>query len=255
MTNDRTSGTHSSTARCPTNPIEVAPASSRFRRALAVEEAPVRSRAGRARRRDRSGRPCRLAAARDRRGDRRHSRRGRRRRARQRRDRRPRRLHGARGDTHRPSTLRRAGRLPLQRRPHEPHARPRDRDARGGRRRARCGHGRAGARRVRAAARRRWRLAKTRRYACVVALGAIVRGETPHFDYVASEAASGLQLAAIETGIPVAFGVLTVDTVEQGEARIDRAADAVRTAPRDGRRVRPASGQRPRQASPEPRRR
>jgi 6,7-dimethyl-8-ribityllumazine synthase len=73
-------------------------------------------------------------------------------------------------------------------------------------------------------------LAKTRRYACVVALGAVVRGETPHFDYVAAEAASGLQLAAIETGVPVAFGVLTVDTVEQGEARIDRAADAVRTA-------------------------
>jgi 6,7-dimethyl-8-ribityllumazine synthase len=73
-------------------------------------------------------------------------------------------------------------------------------------------------------------LAKTRRYACVVALGAIVRGETPHFDYVASEAASGLQLAGIETGVPVAFGVLTVETVEQGEARIDRAADAVRTA-------------------------
>ena len=73
-------------------------------------------------------------------------------------------------------------------------------------------------------------LAKTRRYACIVALGAIVRGETPHFDYVASECASGLQLAAIETGIPVAFGVLTVDTVEQGEARISRAADAVRSA-------------------------
>src|SRR5205085_917799 len=73
-------------------------------------------------------------------------------------------------------------------------------------------------------------LAKTRRYACVVALGAIVRGETPHFDYIASEAASGLQLAAIETGIPVSFGVLTVDTVEQGEARIDRAADAVLSA-------------------------
>jgi 6,7-dimethyl-8-ribityllumazine synthase len=73
-------------------------------------------------------------------------------------------------------------------------------------------------------------LAKTRRYACVVALGAIVRGETPHFDYVASEAASGLQLAAIETGIPVAFGVLTVDTVEQADARIGRAADAVRSA-------------------------
>ena len=73
-------------------------------------------------------------------------------------------------------------------------------------------------------------LAKTRRYACIVALGAIVRGQTPHFDFVASEAASGLQLAAIETGIPVAFGVLTVETVEQGEARIERAADAVRTA-------------------------
>jgi 6,7-dimethyl-8-ribityllumazine synthase len=73
-------------------------------------------------------------------------------------------------------------------------------------------------------------LAKTRRYACIVALGAIVRGETPHFDYIASEAASGLQLAGIETGVPVAFGVLTVETVEQGEARIDRAADAVHSA-------------------------
>jgi 6,7-dimethyl-8-ribityllumazine synthase len=73
-------------------------------------------------------------------------------------------------------------------------------------------------------------LAKTRRYACIVALGAIVRGETPHFDFVAAESASGLQLAAIETGVPVAFGVLTVDTVAQAEARIDKAADAVRTA-------------------------
>jgi 6,7-dimethyl-8-ribityllumazine synthase len=73
-------------------------------------------------------------------------------------------------------------------------------------------------------------LAKTRRYACVVALGAIVRGETPHFDYIASEAASGLQLAAIETGVPVSFGVLTLETAEQGEARIGRAADAVHSA-------------------------
>jgi 6,7-dimethyl-8-ribityllumazine synthase len=73
-------------------------------------------------------------------------------------------------------------------------------------------------------------LAKTRRYACVVALGAVVRGETPHFEYVAGEAASGLQLAAIETGIPVAFGLLTVESVEQAEARIHRAADAVRSA-------------------------
>jgi len=73
-------------------------------------------------------------------------------------------------------------------------------------------------------------LAKTRRYACIVALGCVVRGETPHFDFVAGEAASGLQLAAIETGVPVAFGVLTTDTVEQAEARIDRAADVVRGA-------------------------
>jgi 6,7-dimethyl-8-ribityllumazine synthase len=73
-------------------------------------------------------------------------------------------------------------------------------------------------------------LAKTRRYSCVVALGCVIRGETPHFDYVASEAASGLQLAALETGVPVAFGVLTCETVEQAEARVGRAADAVRSA-------------------------
>jgi 6,7-dimethyl-8-ribityllumazine synthase len=73
-------------------------------------------------------------------------------------------------------------------------------------------------------------LAKTRRYVCVVALGCVIRGETPHFEYVAAEAASGLQLAALETGIPVAFGVLTVESREQAEARVDRGADAVRTA-------------------------
>jgi len=73
-------------------------------------------------------------------------------------------------------------------------------------------------------------LAKTRRYACIVALGAVVRGETPHFDFVAQECASGLQLAGIETGVPVSFGVLTVDTVEQAEARIPKAADFVRSA-------------------------
>jgi 6,7-dimethyl-8-ribityllumazine synthase len=73
-------------------------------------------------------------------------------------------------------------------------------------------------------------LAKTRRYACIVALGAIVRGETPHFEYVASECASGLQLAGIETGVPVTFGVLTVENVAQAEARIEKAAEAVRSA-------------------------
>jgi 6,7-dimethyl-8-ribityllumazine synthase len=73
-------------------------------------------------------------------------------------------------------------------------------------------------------------LGKTRRYSCIVALGCVIRGETAHFDYVAGEAASGLQLAALETGVPVAFGVLTVDTVEQAEARADKGAEAVRTA-------------------------
>ncbi len=73
-------------------------------------------------------------------------------------------------------------------------------------------------------------LAKTRRYSCIVALGAVIRGETPHFEYVASEAASGLQLAGIETGVPVAFGVLTVENEEQARERLDKGAEAVRTA-------------------------
>jgi 6,7-dimethyl-8-ribityllumazine synthase len=73
-------------------------------------------------------------------------------------------------------------------------------------------------------------LAKTRRYSCIVALGAVIRGETPHFEYVASEAASGLQLAGLETGVPVAFGVLTTDSEEQARARLAKGAEAVRTA-------------------------
>jgi 6,7-dimethyl-8-ribityllumazine synthase len=73
-------------------------------------------------------------------------------------------------------------------------------------------------------------LAKTRRFACIVALGCVIRGDTPHFDYVSSEAASGLQLAALETGVPVSFGVLTLDRVEQAEARVGKGAEAVRSA-------------------------
>ncbi|HEY4236943.1 MAG TPA: 6,7-dimethyl-8-ribityllumazine synthase [Gaiellaceae bacterium] len=73
-------------------------------------------------------------------------------------------------------------------------------------------------------------LAKTRRYSCVIALGCVVRGETAHFEYVAGEAASGLQLAGLETGVPVAFGVLTVDTTDQAEARVDKGGDAARAA-------------------------
>jgi 6,7-dimethyl-8-ribityllumazine synthase len=73
-------------------------------------------------------------------------------------------------------------------------------------------------------------LAKTRRFACIVALGCVIRGDTPHFDYVSSEAASGLQLAALETGVPVSFGVLTLDRVDQAEARVGKGAEAVRSA-------------------------
>jgi len=73
-------------------------------------------------------------------------------------------------------------------------------------------------------------LAKTRRFACIVALGCVIRGDTPHFDFVASEAASGLQLAALETGVPIAFGVLTLERADQAEARLDKGAEAVRTA-------------------------
>jgi 6,7-dimethyl-8-ribityllumazine synthase len=72
-------------------------------------------------------------------------------------------------------------------------------------------------------------LAKTRRYACIVALGCVIRGETPHFDFVAGEAASGLQLAALETGVPVAFGVLTLEEADQAEDRLEKGAEAVRT--------------------------
>jgi 6,7-dimethyl-8-ribityllumazine synthase len=73
-------------------------------------------------------------------------------------------------------------------------------------------------------------LAKTRRYVAIVALGCVIRGETAHFEYVAGEAASGLQLAALETGVPVAFGVLTTENLQQAMARADKGAEAVRSA-------------------------
>jgi 6,7-dimethyl-8-ribityllumazine synthase len=78
-------------------------------------------------------------------------------------------------------------------------------------------------------------LAKTRRYACVIALGCVIRGDTPHFEYVASEAASGIQLAGLETGIPVSFGVLTCDSRMQAESRAggrhgNKGAEAARSA-------------------------
>ncbi len=65
------------------------------------------------------------------------------------------------------------------------------------------------------------KLAKSGDYDAVVALGCVIRGDTPHFDYVAGECARGLQLASLETGVPIVFGVLTVETVEQA---LERAA-------------------------------
>ena len=73
-------------------------------------------------------------------------------------------------------------------------------------------------------------LAHTHAYHAIVALGAVIRGDTPHFDYVAGEAARGLQQVALETGLPVAFGVLTTETLVQAEARVDKGFDAVMTA-------------------------
>ena len=62
-------------------------------------------------------------------------------------------------------------------------------------------------------------VAETGRYSAVAALGAVIRGATPHFDFVAGEAAKGLQSAALSTGTPIVFGVLTTDTIEQAIER------------------------------------
>ena len=61
--------------------------------------------------------------------------------------------------------------------------------------------------------------AETGRYAAIIALGAVIRGETPHFDFVAGEAARGCGQVAVQYRLPVAFGVLTTDTMEQALAR------------------------------------
>ena len=58
------------------------------------------------------------------------------------------------------------------------------------------------------------------RYAAVVALGAVIRGETDHYDYVCSETARGLQDVQLASGVPIGFGVLTVDNVDQARARV-----------------------------------
>lgn len=63
------------------------------------------------------------------------------------------------------------------------------------------------------------RLARSREYSAVICLGAVIRGDTPHFDYVAAEVTKGIAEVQLETGVPVAFGVLTTDTIEQAVER------------------------------------
>jgi 6,7-dimethyl-8-ribityllumazine synthase len=65
-----------------------------------------------------------------------------------------------------------------------------------------------------------FRVAKSSRFDAVICLGTIIRGQTPHFDYIAHEVASGIAKVGLETGVPVIFGVVTADTVDQA---IDRA--------------------------------
>lgn len=62
-------------------------------------------------------------------------------------------------------------------------------------------------------------MSETRKFDAVICLGAVIRGSTPHFDYVAAEVSKGVASVSLDTGIPVAFGVLTTDTIEQAVER------------------------------------
>jgi 6,7-dimethyl-8-ribityllumazine synthase len=79
------------------------------------------------------------------------------------------------------------------------------------------------------------RMAESGKYDAVICLGAVIRGATPHFDYVAAEMSKGIAQTALLTGVPVAFGVLTTDTIEQAIERAgtkagNKGADAAITA-------------------------
>jgi 6,7-dimethyl-8-ribityllumazine synthase len=63
------------------------------------------------------------------------------------------------------------------------------------------------------------KMAKSGRYDAVICLGAVIRGATPHFDFVANEAAKGIAQASMDSGVPIIFGVLTTDTIEQAIER------------------------------------
>jgi 6,7-dimethyl-8-ribityllumazine synthase len=79
------------------------------------------------------------------------------------------------------------------------------------------------------------RFAASGRYDAIIALGCVIRGDTPHFDFVAGEAARGIAQAAYDTGVPVAFGVLTTENFEQARVRAapgpeNKGAEALETA-------------------------
>jgi 6,7-dimethyl-8-ribityllumazine synthase len=83
-------------------------------------------------------------------------------------------------------------------------------------------------------------LAATGRYAAVIALGAVIRGETPHFDYVAGECSRGVMRVMLDHKLPVVLGVLTTDTLEQAQRRADREVlrgSAAGEAPRDAKQA------------------
>lgn len=63
------------------------------------------------------------------------------------------------------------------------------------------------------------KLAETKKYDAIIAVGAVIRGSTPHFEYVSSEVAKGVAKVSFDTGIPVIFGILTTDTIEQAVER------------------------------------
>jgi len=79
------------------------------------------------------------------------------------------------------------------------------------------------------------KVANSKKYDAIITLGAIIRGNTPHFDYVAAELSKGIAQVSLESGVPVAFGVLTTDTIEQAIERAgtksgNKGADAAKTA-------------------------
>src|SRR5215213_7803360 len=73
-------------------------------------------------------------------------------------------------------------------------------------------------------------LAQTGRFDALVALGCVIRGETYHFEVVANESARGVMEVSLECGLPIANGILTTNDEAQAEARLDKAAEAVRVA-------------------------